>query len=99
MVEPEDLETMGVAGKPILLPIAHGPATGYDWELDLPAGVERTEDAPGEEPPEDVRLGGSSGSHLCVTAPPGDHVIVARLVRPWERDRPARTVRIHLYVR
>jgi predicted secreted protein len=99
VVEREELEAQGVAGEPITLPIAHGPATGYGWELELPPGVEQIEDEPGEELPPDVRLGGAAGGHPRVRAPAGDHVILARLVRPWEPDHPARTVRIHLHVR
>ncbi len=99
MAEPEELQADGVAGEPIRLPIAHGPATGYAWELELPTGVERIEDEPGEEPPADARLGGSAGGRLRVRAPSGQHVILARLVRPWEPDRPARTVLIRLNVR
>ena len=95
----EELEAEGVAGTPIALPITVGPPTGYDWELVLPAGVERLEDEPGKTLGPDVRLGGSTGGRLRVRAPSGDHVIVARLVRPWEPDRPARTVRIRLHVR
>jgi predicted secreted protein len=99
VVEPEELDVEGAAGEPITLPITVGPATGYEWELELPAGVEQLDDEPGEEPAEHERLGGSTGAHLRVRAPAGEHVILARLARPWERDRPERVVRLRLDVR
>ena len=99
MAEPEELEVEGVAGEPIELPIGGGPPTGYGWELELPAGVERLDDGSGREPAPEVRLGGSHGGRVRVRAPAGEHAIVARLARPWERDEPARIVRIRLRVR
>jgi predicted secreted protein len=97
-VEPEELEAEGVAGEPITLPITTGPATGYGWQLELPDGVERIEDEPGQTLDPSVRLGGAEGGHLQVTAPSGDHIIIARLARPWEPDQPVRVARIHLRV-
>jgi len=99
VVEPEELEAEGRPGEPITLPITVGPPTGYAWELELPPGVERLEDEPGEELRPEVRLGGSTGAHLRVRAPSGEHLIVARHVRPSEPDEPARIVRIRLRVR
>jgi predicted secreted protein len=98
MAEPEEFKVEGTAGLPIALPISTGPATGYGWEFDLPNGVERTKDAPGRDVPDDAGLGGAQGGQIQVTAVPGEHVIMARLVRPWNRDMPIRTVRIHLTV-
>ena len=97
-VEPEEFEVEGVAGEPIRLPITTGPATGYAWNLELPDGVERIEDEPGQKLDPSVRLGGAEGGHLQVTATGGDHVIVARLARPWEPDQPIRVVKIQLHV-
>ena len=99
MVEPEEFDVEGVADEPITLPITVGPATGYEWELELPTGVEQLDDEPGEEPAAHERLGGSRGAHLRVRAPAGEHVILARLARPWERDHPERIVRLRLDVR
>jgi predicted secreted protein len=98
VAEPEELELEGLAGEPLELPIGGGPPAGYSWELELPAGVERLPDSAGHEPPDDARLGGSRGERVRVRASAGEHVIVGRLVRPWEPDRPARTVRIRLRV-
>jgi predicted secreted protein len=95
----EHFEVKGQAGKPIDLPIANGPATGYSWRLELPKGVSRVEDGPERRVPAGQRLGGSSGGHIRVTAAAGDYVIEARLVRPWEPNRPARVVEIRLHVR
>jgi len=94
----EDLTAEGKAGEPITLPIASGPATGYAWRLELPDGVERIEDGPERPLDPSVRLGGAAGGYLRVTAPPGDYVIIARLARPWEPERPARVVRIRLHI-
>lgn len=94
----EYLDTEGKAGEAIALPIAAGPATGYSWRLDLPAGVKRTEDSPGRTLDPSVRLGGAEGGYLQVTAPRGEHVIVARLARPWEADNAVRIVTIRLHV-
>ena len=98
MAEPEEFSVEGVTGTPVTLPIATGPATGYDWEFEFPSGVERLEDGPGRDVPEANRLGGAAGGNIRVAAPPGDHVMIARLVRPWDRANAIRTVRIHLHV-
>jgi predicted secreted protein len=94
----ESFDVNGKAGQPIALPIASGPATGYAWSLDLPEGVERIGDGPERIVDPSARLGGASGGYLRVTAPRGDHVIIARLARPWEVDRPQRIVEIRLHV-
>jgi predicted secreted protein len=94
----EYLDAEGKAGHPIALPIAAGPATGYAWSLALPEGVERIEDGPARPLDPSVRLGGAAGGYLQVTAPAGDHLISARLARPWEPDQPVRVVVIRLHV-
>ena len=98
MAVPEEFKVEGVAGLPIALPISTGPATGYAWEFDLPNGVKRSADAAERHVPEAGRLGGAPGGSIQVTAVPGEHVIMARLVRQWNRDLPIRTVRIHVSV-
>lgn len=95
----EELEAHGEAGEAIALPISVGPPTGYKWEIELPPGVERLTDAPGVEPEAAVRLGSGRGGALRVRAPRGEHVIAARLVRPWEPDQPIRQVRIRVHCR
>ena len=94
----EYLDVDGKAGEAIALPIAAGPATGHSWRLDLPAGVERIDDAPGRSLDPSVRLGGAEGGYLQVKAPRGEYVILARLARPWEPDNPIRVVTIRLHV-
>lgn len=94
----EYLDVDGKAGQPITLPITAGPATGYSWRLDLPEGVERIDDSPARPLDPSVRLGGSASGYLQVTAPTGEHVISARLARPWEPDSPVRVVTIRLHV-
>lgn len=96
--EPEEFQVQGVAGVPIALPISTGPATGYGWEFDLPEGVERLPDAGERDVPASGYAGGALGGRVQVAAVPGEHVLTARLVRPWRRDAPIRTVRIHLSV-
>ena len=80
----EELDAEGTAGEPIVLPIAAGPATGYAWRLELPQEVEQLEDGPARAVDPDRRLGGAAGGFLRVTAPRGEHVLVARLARPWD---------------
>jgi predicted secreted protein len=86
------------AGVPVALPVMRGPATGYQWSLSLPEGVSQVADAPATAVPPDQRLGGASGAALSVLAVPGVYRIVATLARPWEPDKPARTVVILLTV-
>ena len=95
---PEYLDIEGKAGEVIALPIAGGPATGYAWRLELPAGVERVEDSPERPLDPSVRLGGAAGGYLQITAPRGEYVVSARLSRPWEPDNPVRVVTIRLHV-
>lgn len=81
----------GVAGIPVELPIGRGPATGFVWELTLPAGVEQLPDGP-PLPPEDPPLVGSDRSgRFRVSAPAGDYVIDAVNARPWEPENIAET--------
>jgi predicted secreted protein len=99
MAEPEELQAEGVAGLPITLPISTGPATGYDWEFELPEGVERLPDRPERDATTAGQPGGALGGRIQVTAVAGDHVLTGRLVRPWRRDAPIRTVQIRLSVK
>jgi predicted secreted protein len=95
----EELTVAGKHGEPIPLPIARGPATGYDWQLDLPTGVRQIADGPPRTVDPNTRLGSASGGYLQVEADEaGDYIITARLVRPWQPDEPARIVRITLRV-
>jgi predicted secreted protein len=71
-----------------VLPIAGGPATGYAWRLELPEGVKQIEDSPERSLDPSVRLGGAAG----------EHVVTARLARPWEPDNSVRLVTIRLHV-
>ncbi|MGZ5186252.1 MAG: hypothetical protein ACXWCO_14210 [Caldimonas sp.] len=95
----EELDVDGVAGEPIELPLATGPATGHEWLLELPPGLLQIDEAPGRPIDPEHRLGGAEGGRLRVTAPSGDHEIVARLARPWEPDQPVRVAHIRLHVR
>ena len=95
----EEFDVDGASGQPIRLPIGPGPATGYQWQLDLPEGVSRIEDTPPEPVESAQRLGASGGGYMQVRAPAGEHEIVARLARPWQPDQPVRTVRMRLHVR
>src|SRR5216684_3869644 len=90
---PEDLDVEGRAGEVVVLPIAVGPATGHVWRLELPDGVKRIDDGPERPLEPSERLGGASGGYLRVTAARGEHVLFARLARPWQTDRPVRVVR------
>jgi predicted secreted protein len=91
-----DLELGGVAGAPVALSIGGAPVTGYRWELTLPDGVTRVDDPSARA---DLTPGAGSGARIrVVAAEPGEYVVLARLVRPWEPDRPARELRIALHV-
>jgi predicted secreted protein len=96
-VQVEELEADGLAAEPIELPIGGGAATGYKWTLELPPGVERIEDGAEREVDPAVRLGSGTGAHLRVKAVKGEHVVVARLARPWEPTRPIRVVRLSVH--
>ena len=88
----------GRSGEDIPLPLPIGAATGYEWTLDGPPGVERVGDS--APVPVDARTasGAPHGGHVQVSAPPGRHTITARLVRPWAPDAPVRIVHIELDV-
>jgi predicted secreted protein len=93
------MHASGRRGEPIPLPIAGGPATGYAWHLDLPAGVQRIANGPPRTVDPASALGAPSGGNLRVEAvSAGDYVITARLARPWELDRPVRVIRLNLHV-
>lgn len=94
----EIFEVDASADQPASLPISPGPATGYRWELTLPAGVEKAEEGPARETVESARLGSAASGALRVKAKRGEHVIEAKLVRPWAPDDPIRRVRITLHV-
>jgi predicted secreted protein len=95
---PEELDVNGVAGEPIELPITTGPATGHEWLLELPPGVQQIDEGPARPVDPGHRLGGAEGGQLRVTAPRGEHEILARLARPWEPGQPVRVARIRLHV-
>jgi predicted secreted protein len=98
-VQAEEMHVAGKRGEPITLPIARGPATGHAWRLELPAGVRQIADGPPRPVDPSVVLGAATGGYLRVEADvAGEHVIVARLARPWEPDGPVRVVRITLHV-
>ena len=93
----ESMKAQGKAGQPVDLPIAQGPAAGYSWQLDLPAGVVRLEDGPPRTAAPGQHLGAATGGVLRVQAPKGQHTITARLARPWGGEA-VRTVTIDLAV-
>ena len=88
----------GKGGQPIDLPIAQGPPTGHVWLLQLPSGVHQIDSGPPRPIAPDRAMGAGSGAALRVEAKPGEYMIVANLVRPWEPDKIARQVRIRLLV-
>ena len=99
MQSSEEYKIEGNAGEYIQLPIASGSATGYQWTLQLPEGVIQVEDGPARVIDASTRLGAGAGGYLQVKAEPGEHLITAKLARPWEPDRPTRTVTIRLHVK
>jgi predicted secreted protein len=94
----EQFDVHGLAGQAVILPIALGPATGHVWQLELPEGVSRIDNGPSTKVESAGEIGSGRGAHLRVTAPRGDHVIMARLARPWELGQPVRVVRIRLHI-
>jgi predicted secreted protein len=94
----EHFDINGKAGEAIVLPITQGPATGYEWTLELPPGVERLEDGPPREVETSTALGAATGAPLQVLAAAGDYLVIARLARPWQKDQPVRIVSIQLHV-
>jgi predicted secreted protein len=85
----------GKAGVPIALPLTSGPATGYHWTFDLPEGVERYADS---VVPISSHVYGAPGGNIRLKAVAGEHLVTARLIRPWKPNEPIRTARIHLSV-
>jgi len=98
MEEIDPVIVMGVSGQAVELPVADGPATGYSWMLDLPPGVVRIDDASAQPTNLARSLGASASGALRVLAPKGTYRITARLVRPWEQDKPVQTMRIDLVI-
>ncbi|HEY4029767.1 MAG TPA: protease inhibitor I42 family protein [Caulobacteraceae bacterium] len=94
----EVIELSGVAGDVIELPMRDGPATGYTWQLSLPNNVFRIADGPEREPNPASALGSATGGAYRVTAQRGDHVIGARLARPWAPGDAVRVLEIRLHV-
>ena len=84
----------GQANTPVELPLRQPPATGYAWQLELPAGVVRASDGPGQP----GRLGDASGGALRAIAPAGRYRLTASLSRPWAPSEAIRTVVIDLVV-
>jgi predicted secreted protein len=87
----------GQAGAAIVLPLPRGPATGHEWRLTLPAGVQQIADSTPAAAP--GQLGDAAGGQVQVQAPAGRYRITARLARPWAPDQPVKTVEIDLVVR
>lgn len=87
----------GQAGAAIVLPLPRGPATGHEWRLTLPAGVQQIADSTPAAAP--GQLGDPAGGQVQVKAPAGHYRITARLARPWAPDQPVKTVEIDLVVR
>jgi predicted secreted protein len=95
----DEVHLAGGQHEPITLPIAEGPATGYEWQLDLPEGVRRIDDGPPRTPEPGTAVGGAVSGYLRVEVDrPGDFIVTARLARPWELDQPIRIVRIMITV-
>lgn len=86
----------GAAGTAIELPLPRGPATGHEWHLVLPPGVEQVADSPGRP---GGQLGDAAGGRVQVRACPGQYRISARLARRWTPDQPVRRVEIVLTVK
>lgn len=88
----------GVAGEPIELPLAIGPATGYSWQLDLPEGVCRIADSQGVPAERGRELGSGRGALIRVQADAGSYLITAVLARPWDPEHPIARRQIRLEV-
>ncbi|MGI4756029.1 MAG: protease inhibitor I42 family protein [Janthinobacterium lividum] len=99
MMTQAEVVVHGIAGKPVELPLAAGPPTGYVWTLDLPSGVRQIEDAPGNAVKPEEHLGSSTGGTFRVVAESGHYRITARLARPWDKSDPIRSVVIDLLIK
>ena len=74
----------------IELPLTTGPATGYAWTLELPAGISPSGRRSRRARSAGQDLGGASHASLRVQADAGTSRVVARLARPWGAGSPAR---------
>ncbi|MEI8185813.1 MAG: hypothetical protein WCG19_03855 [Chlorobiaceae bacterium] len=98
MTEFAPVVVKGIADQVVELPIGDGPATGYSWLLDLPAGVVRIGDGPAKHVDAERGLGASASGAIRVVASKGSYRISARLVRPWEPENPAAAMVIDLII-
>ncbi len=88
-------DVAGVVGEAIELPIGGMGATGYEWQVSYPAGVDYAGETPGDDR---GGLGDPTGGRLLVrAAEPGQYELTARLARPWE-DEAIQAVVIRLTV-
>ena len=88
----------GHAGAAIELPITLGPATGYVWKLEMPAGVEAIDSGQARPIDPSERAGGAQGGRLRIRAVAGEHEVTARLQRPFGDSPPIRQVHIRVIV-
>jgi predicted secreted protein len=93
----EPVVVEGQAGAAIVLPLPRAPATGHEWRLILPAGVQQIADS--VPPAGHHQPGDAAGGQPQVRAPAGQYRITAQLARPWTPDQPVKTVEIDLRVR
>lgn len=104
----------GVAGAAICLPLSNSGTTGFNWELELPSGVTRVADVASDvlgDMPSDAsksisevtgqtkQLGDGPNYQLYVQADAGSYLIIARLVRAWDKAHPISVMQIQLEVK
>lgn len=73
----------GRVGDVIVIPLTENPSTGYEWELQLPAGIQ---DIGEDYVASSEQLIGASGKKIyrVQIIQPGNSIIQAVYKRPWE---------------
>jgi len=96
----ERITVHGEAGTPVALPLPLPVVAGYQWRVTLPPGVRLVPEPDADAATGTGTLGDDIGSdhQLVVADATGEYGIVAELARPWEPDRPVRTIRCTLRV-
>ncbi|MFZ6844654.1 protease inhibitor I42 family protein [Undibacterium sp. RuTC16W] len=92
----------GIEGDDIALPLGTSSATGFHWDVDLPAGLSFVDKSPvntGRDAEDATEAGGGPAQQLSVNGVAGIYQISAKLIRPWDKANPIRHALIQLTIK